>query len=88
LSKRYEISYILNERYQRQGLMKEALSHFIRFSFKKLEFHRAQAKCSKDNLASAKLLEASGMRREGIHKDYWLINQKYEDVLSYAVINQ
>ena len=46
--------------------------------------HRVEAACIPTNLASVRLLEKSGFRREGYARSYLCINGTWQDHLLYA----
>src|SRR5262249_53452367 len=58
------IGYWMGAPYARQGLMSIALSALIPFGFTTLRLHRLEAACITTNVASIRLLEKSGFRRE------------------------
>jgi RimJ/RimL family protein N-acetyltransferase len=60
-----EIGITLARPYQRQGCAAEAITRLLDYLFRDLDLHRVVASCDVDNLASARLLERVGMRREG-----------------------
>lgn len=62
----WELGYILSPRYQRQGYASEAASVLVRTGFAEAGIHRVVAHCNPENLASWKLLEKIGFRREGL----------------------
>jgi aminoglycoside 6'-N-acetyltransferase len=67
-----EIGVTLSRRYQGKGYATEALTRLLDYLFMELELHRVQATCDTENLASAKLLERIGMRREGhLRENIW-----------------
>ncbi len=86
ISKRVEVSYVLNPNFQGKGLMKEALVCLLDFIFNNLQFKRVQAKCTLFNLPSRKLLERLDMKLEGELKNYWFIKNKYYNVLIFSKI--
>ena len=86
LSKRVEISYILNPNYQGKGYMKEALISVQDFIFNEVNFVRIQAKCTEDNSASKKVMRSIGMVLEGKLRNYWFLKNEYKDVEFYAII--
>ena len=70
-----EVGYIVNKRFRGQGYAREALSAVIESAFQE-GVHRVFAECDPRNIASWRLLEAVGMRREAhfrqnifFHKD-------------------
>ena len=49
-----------------------------------LRLHRIEAACIPTNIASVKLLEKTGFRREGYARQYLCINGIWQDHLLYA----
>ena len=64
----WELGYILNPAYQRQGYASEAVAALVQHGFAAAGIHRITAYCNPDNMASWKLLEKTGFRREGLLK--------------------
>lgn len=62
----WELGYIMSPHYQKQGYGSEAASALVKFGFEQLSIHRVVAHCNPDNVASWKLLEKIGFRREGL----------------------
>ena len=67
-----------------QGYMTAAVRAVIPFAFSTLRLHRVEAACIPDNIASIRLLERSGFRREGVAREYLCINGIWQDHLLYA----
>ncbi len=61
-----ELGYILNPAYQRQGYAAEAATAVVAHAFAERGIHRIYAHCNPENVASWKLLERIGFRREGL----------------------
>ncbi len=64
-AKQAEIGFTLAQPYQGQGYATEAIRRLLAYLFDDLDLHRVVAICLAENLASARLLERVGMRREG-----------------------
>ncbi len=60
-----EIGVTLSRRYQGKGYATEAVTRLLAYLFGELGLHRVRATCDAENLASVKLLERIGMRKEG-----------------------
>lgn len=88
ISKRVEVSYILNPSYQGKGYMTEALNSIIDFIFNELDFIRVEAKCTEANKASENLMKKVNMEYEGTLKKFWNIKNTFKNVLIYAIIKQ
>ena len=62
----WEFGYRISPKYQKQGYGSEAAQALIDYGFQELHIHRVVAYCHPDNVASWKLLEKIGFRREGL----------------------
>ncbi|MCL4396172.1 MAG: GNAT family N-acetyltransferase [Chloroflexi bacterium] len=60
-----DIAFTLARQYQGQGYATEAVKRMLDYIFAELGLHRVRAIADVKNLASVKLLERIGMRREG-----------------------
>ncbi len=65
-----DIGYVLAHAYWGQGLMTEALTLLSDWCLEQPEFWRVEAYCDVDNKASARVMERSGMVREGCLRHY------------------
>jgi len=61
----WEIGYIFNRKYQGKGYCTEAVRAFLDANRLKPGIHRINAYCNPENVASWKVLEKAGMKREG-----------------------
>src|SRR5260221_2259397 len=64
-NRRLEVGYILARAYWGRGLMSDAMRTFLAHCFGALDSHRIEATIEPDNLASIRLAERLGFRREG-----------------------
>ena len=64
--------------------MTAAVRALIPYSFSTLRLHRLEAACIPDNVASVRLLEKTGFKREGYARGYLCINGVWQDHLLYA----
>lgn len=62
----WELGYILSPHYQQHGYGSEAALALVEYGFEHLGAHRVEAHCNPKNIASWKLLEKIGFRREGL----------------------
>lgn len=85
-NRRAEISYDLMREYWNQGIMTKALTNAIIFGFKNMNLHRIEARTMLGNIASQKLLEKVGFKREGILRGYRIIRGEPIDVYIYSII--
>ena len=78
------IGYWVGERFARKGYMTAAVRALIPYSFATLRLHRLEAACIPNNMASVRLLEKTGFKREGYARGYLCINGIWQDHLLYA----
>ncbi len=83
---RGEVGYELSPEYWKKGIMFEALSGIINFGFKKMNLHTIEANLDPKNIASVKLLEKSGFKKEGHTKESFFFNNRFEDTGIYSLI--
>jgi [ribosomal protein S5]-alanine N-acetyltransferase len=78
------LGYWMGAAYSRQGYMTAAVKLVIPFAFETLRLHRVEAACIPANVASIRLLEKTGFRREGFAREYLCIDGAWQDHLLYA----
>jgi len=82
-----EIGYTLDPAYGGQGYATEAVREELRICFEELGVRRVIAQCFADNVASWKLMERVGMRREQHTKqDSLHRNGEWLDGMMYALL--
>ena len=62
----WELGYIMSPSFQRQGYGAEAAAALVSHAFQAEPIHRIVANCNPQNIASWKLLERIGFRREAL----------------------
>ncbi|HTS94005.1 MAG TPA: GNAT family N-acetyltransferase [Stellaceae bacterium] len=88
-NRRLEVGYILARRYWRRGLMTEAMTALLEHCFEALGVRRVEALIHPENLASARLAEKLGFRREsGPLRDRLLVGDTFQDQVMYALISR
>ncbi|PWV94498.1 ribosomal-protein-alanine N-acetyltransferase [Paenibacillus cellulosilyticus] len=83
-----EIGYELAPEYWRQGLMSEALAAVIAYGFEELKLNRIEALIDPDNISSRKLLVKSGLREEGLLRDYYFEKGQYVDAVMFSILHK
>lgn len=83
-----EVWYKIHFNYWNKGYSTEALAKLLEFAFKDLELHRIEAGCAVENIASVKVLEKSGMIREGIKRKKLPIRGEWKDNYFYAILDE
>lgn len=78
------LGYWVGAPHVRRGHMSAAVRALMPVAFDVLRLHRVEAACIPTNLASIRLLEKCGFRREGYARQYLCINGFWQDHLLYA----
>jgi ribosomal-protein-alanine N-acetyltransferase len=80
------LGYWMGAAFARQGHMTAAVTAIIPFAFGSLKLHRIEAACIPANVASVRLLEKTGFKREGFARQYLCIDGAWQDHLLYGRI--
>ena len=83
---RGEVWYKIHSDYWNCGYATEAVKAIIGFGFKELKLHRIEAGCAVDNLASIKVLEKVGMKKEGRKRQVLPLKNGWSDGYDYAIL--
>jgi ribosomal-protein-alanine N-acetyltransferase len=86
MNKRAEISYDLHHHYWRQGLMTEAATEVLNFTFNELGFCRIEARTMPQNMQSQAMLKKMKFLYEGMQRGYRVSAGKPLDVMLYAIL--
>lgn len=78
------LGYWMANEWAGTGLMTEAVNLTVDFAFRALHLHRVQAAVMPRNLASLRVLEKIGFRREGLAERYLKIAGVWEDHIIFA----
>lgn len=81
-----DIGYMLRRDLWGRGLMTRVAMAILRFGFDSLGLHRIWATCGTENLASARVPEKVGMRREGNLRHERLERGRWRDTYVYAIV--
>jgi [ribosomal protein S5]-alanine N-acetyltransferase len=87
INRRVEMGYTLSRAYWGQGLATEAVKVLIDFGFEKMNLVRIEAVVLPEHLASARVLEKSGMQFEGLLRSYQVWRNQPSDLCMYAIVN-
>ena len=83
------IGFVLSQNYWGLGYMTEAVKALIEWCLKQQNIFRVWAFCDVENIASIRVLEKSGMQREGILRR-WIklpqLGQKPRDCYCYSLV--
>lgn len=81
-----EIGYIVHPDLWGKGIASEAAKLMIEIGFKHFQMHRIQATCDPANIASSRVLEKIGMKKEGVLRENLLIKSGWRDSAVYSVL--
>jgi RimJ/RimL family protein N-acetyltransferase len=79
--------YIGEKNCRGKGIGKEAVALIVNYAFKDLNLHKINLKVSEANTGAAATYKACGFKTEGILKDQFWFNDKFENVLAMGIIN-
>lgn len=82
------IGYCLKRSFWNKGYATEATRALLKFGFEYLRLHRVFATCDSVNVASARVLEKAGMKREGHLREFKCVTGQWKDSLIYAMLEQ
>ncbi len=83
-----EIWYKLHKDFWNKGYATEALQRLLEFCFSDLKLHRIEAGCAVENHGSIRVLEKSGMIREGRKRKKLPIRGEWVDNYFYAILEE
>jgi len=81
-----EIGFVFHPDHHGRGYAGEAARAMLRIGFEDLRLHRIAGRCDARNLASARLMERLGMRREAHLVENEFIKGEWTDELLYAML--
>lgn len=86
--RRAEIGYLLARSHWGRSLMKEVLPSVVRFGFEVMRLHRIDAHVDPENVASLRLLEGLGFKREGLLRENSFANGRFSDTAMLGLLEQ
>ncbi len=81
-----EIYYKLLPKYWGKGYATEVSKGLIKAGFEEFKLHKIEAGVATDNLPSIRVLEKSGMIREGLRRKILPIRGEWKDNYHYAIV--
>jgi ribosomal-protein-alanine N-acetyltransferase len=83
-----ELGYVLARPFWKRGYMTEAARTVIDATFRFTPLNRVEAWCLVANLASARVMEKSGMIFEGIRREASYFKDEFHDLRSWAILRR
>ena len=81
-----EVGYVFNPAYHGRGLATEAVGALLRLGFDGLGLHRIAGRLDARNIASARVLERAGLRREAHLVENEFVKGEWTDEVIYAML--
>jgi len=88
IDRKAEVGYWLGKDWRGRGLMTEALGLVLNFSFEKLKLHRIFAFVFSDNIASQRVLEKMGFKKEGELREHKYRFGKWKDAIVFGILEK
>jgi RimJ/RimL family protein N-acetyltransferase len=83
-----EVGFIVHPDHQGHGYATEATRELLRIAFEDLKLHRVTGHLEPRNLASARVLEKLGMRREAHLVENEFVKGEWQSELVYAILDR
>jgi uncharacterized protein len=83
-----EIWYVIDPAHRGRGYATETMLRLLEVGFGDHDLHRIWANCVPTNVASLKVLERAGFRREGHFRESLPLHGRWEDCLHYALLRR
>ncbi|WP_296946412.1 GNAT family N-acetyltransferase [uncultured Massilia sp.] len=87
-SRRCEIGYALASAHWGKGYAGEALEALVEYGLRALDLNRIEADIDPDNVASGRVLEKLGFRKEGYMPERWIVHGKPADTVYYGLLRR
>lgn len=81
-----EFNYVIDNRFTNNGYMTETLKRIMKFAFDEINVNRFQGGAVISNFASQKVMEKSGLKKEGTLRKYIKLKDGYHDMYMYSCI--
>jgi RimJ/RimL family protein N-acetyltransferase len=81
-----ELGYIFHPEVHGQGYATEAGRALLDLGFEGARLHRIFARCDARNVASARVMERLGMRREAHFRGHTLVKGRWDEEFIYAIL--
>jgi ribosomal-protein-alanine N-acetyltransferase len=83
-----QVGFVLSKRYWNKGIMTEALKKVIGYTITYLGMNRVEGWCITENRAGARVMEKSGMRKEGELREYLYQKGRHWDFSVYSMLRK
>lgn len=87
-NRRCELGYAIGSRHWGHGYAGEALRALLGYAFRELDLNRIEADVDPANLASTRVLEKLGFRKEGYMPERWIVHGQPADTVNYGLLKR
>jgi ribosomal-protein-alanine N-acetyltransferase len=84
--RRGQLGYFVVERCRGRGIASQAATLLVRWALTEGPYVRVQATVEPWNVASVRVLEKAGLRREGLLRSYVIYGERISDAYLYAAV--
>jgi RimJ/RimL family protein N-acetyltransferase len=84
--RRGEIGYTISPAFAGRGFAREGAAALLGIGFDHLGLHRVEGQCDARNLASARVMERVGMRREAHLHEHEFVKGEWTDTVIYSML--
>lgn len=84
----WEMGWVVHPDYTGQGYTSEAVMAIIRLGFKQLGANRIYANCNDANLASERVMQKVGMKKEGVLRETRQLQGKWYGSCIYSILSR
>ena len=85
-NRKAEIGYWLDAAHQGKGIITRASQELVTHLFDDMNLHRVSIYCGVENRRSRAVAERLGFQQEGIHRDAEWVNDRFIDLVCYAML--
>ena len=85
----FELGYSISKKHWNKNYMTETIKRIIKFFMEDVEANVVYAKCMSDNIASERVMQKSGMTKEGVLRNRVITKEKkLNDLISYSITKE
>ena len=82
-----EIEYCIGKAFQQKGYATEATKAVINYGFERIGLNKVQICVRPSNVASGKVIEKCGFKKDGVLRHYFFRDGAYEDRMYFSILS-
>jgi len=86
--KKAQVGYWIDKRYEGKGILSLCIERFLDFLFTKLDLNKIEIQFVVSNKRSAAIAEKLNARIEGVLRDSYIVNGRYEDLVVTGILKK